>query len=319
MKTIYKITFFIALIATLASCKKDELLDGSQSKERSNALEKELKTQLHNSPDGWILFVNPLSANVKSAMPFIMKFDTLQNKVSMTSIYGKDMVSLFNVSATTGMPLLTLSTGSALSAVYEIGSTNITDYFFKVLKVSADTITMQPYRKGTGSASEGGAILKMVKNTKPAWIAAWQTETIKLYNQPLFFGRYLSIQLNFVDGSTLAPKSVAFIKFGAADAAYLGANYATATNNSQVGSMTFTYFPTPATRLDPLAFTGYNSVFFDVFAAASTNALYGTGPATLQALFKTNYFMIKKVNASSIDVFAIDKDGKEIVNGSINF
>lgn len=319
MKTIYHIIFLSVFVCFMGACKKETLLDGSESIQRANALEKELKTQLNNSKDGWILFVTPLNVNVKSSMPFILKFDTLESKVSMTSIYGKDVSSVFNVSAATGMPLLTFSTGTALSAVYEIGSTDVTDYFFKVLKVTADTITMQPYRKGSGSASEGGAILKMVKNTQPAWVKEWQTESTKLFDQTRFFGRYLTAEMTFASGEAFTPLSVAFIKFGAADATYLGANYPTATNNKQAGAMNFTYFPTPSTRIDPLAFTGYNSLFFDIYAAASTNALYGTGPATMQRLLKTNYFMIRKINATSIDVFAIDKTGKEIVTGKIGY
>lgn len=317
MKTIYNISFLAVFMCLMASCKKETLLDGSKSIERSNALEKELKTQLNDSKDGWILFVTPLNANVKSAMPFILKFDTLESKVNMTSIYGKDVSSFFNISAATGMPLLTFSTGTALSAIYEIGSTDVTDYFFKVLKVTSDTITMQPYRKGSSSASEGGAILKMVRNTQPTWIKEWQTESTKLFDQASFFGRYLTAEMTFASGEAFTPLSVAFIKFSAADATYLGANYPTAINNKQAGAMTFTYFPTPATRIDPLSFTGYNSIFFDIYAAASTNALYGTGPATMQRLLKTNYFMIRKINATSIDVFAIDKNGKEIVTGKI--
>jgi hypothetical protein len=318
MKTIYSITVLALFMCIVISCKKDVLLDGSKSIERANALEKELKTQLNNSKDGWILFISPLNANVKTSMPFIMKFDTLENKVSMTSMYGKDVPSYFNISAATGMPLLSFSTGSGLSAVYEVGSTNVTDYFFKVLKVSADTITMQPYRKGSSSASEGGAILKMVKNTQPAWIKDWQTESIKLYDQASFFGKYLTTQLTFASGEAFTTVRTAFIKFGAADITYLRANYPTSANNLQTTPMYFSYFPTTGGQTDPLSFMGYNSLYFDIYAAASTNALYGVNPATLQRLYKTNYFFIRKVNATSIDIFAIDKDGKEFVSGRIS-
>lgn len=317
MKTIYNITFFAVFMCLMASCKKETLLDGSQSIERSNSLEKELKTQLNNSKDGWILYVSTLNANVKTAMPFILKFDTLKNKVSMTSIYGKDVPSYFNVSAATGMPLLTFSTGTALSAVYEIGSTVITDYFFKVLKVSADTITMQPYRKGGSNASEGGAILKMVRNTQPDWIKAWQTESLKLYDQERFFDRdFLSTQLTFASGEAFSTVTSAFYTFGQGDIDYLRANYPTSMNNMQTTPIVFSYFP-PGGEIDPLSFVGYNSIYFDVYAAASTNALYGTGPATIQRLYKTSYFFIRKINATSIDIFAIDKDGREFVTGKI--
>jgi hypothetical protein len=319
MKTIYSITFFAAMLC-LASCKKDVLLDGNESIQRSNALEKELKAKLHSAPDGWIMFVRTLNPNVITATPIIMKFDTVSSKVSMTSMYGKDAEpSLFSVSATTGMPQLTFSTGSTLSAMYEIGNTNVTDHFFKVLKVGADTIEIQPYRKGQASQSEGGEIFKMVRNTKPAWIADWQKETTKFMTRQDLFGYYLSTSMTYANGQPFTPLRMVFLNQPAGNITFFKENYPTMTNNKQVEAFSFAYYPLTGAAVQPLSFAGYNSIFYESTTGFSPATLFNTGPATIMSLFKTNYFLIRKLNPDYVDVFALDKDGKEVITGRIGF
>lgn len=318
MKTIYNIFFLAVFMCLMASCKKETLLDGSKSIERSNALEKELKTQLNDAKDGWILFVTTLNPDVKTATPIIMKFDTVSNKVSMTSMYGKDAEpSYFNISAATGMPLLTFSTGSTLSGIYEIGNTDVTDYFFKVLKLAKDTIEIQSYRKGTGSASEGGAVFKMIRNNNPSWIKEWQTETGKLISQTRFFGYYLTAEMTYASGEPFTPLRMAFLNQPAGNIAFFKASYPTVVNNKQIEAISFSYFPLVGAAVQPLSFLGYNSLFYESTTGFSPATLFNTGPATIMKLFKTNYFFIRKINQNSIDVFALDKDGKEVITGKI--
>lgn len=319
MKIIYNISFLAVFMCLMASCKKETLLDGNKSIERSNALEKELKTQLHDSKDGWILFVTTLNADVKTATPIIMKFDTVASKVSMTSMYGKDAEpSYFSISASTGMPLLTFSTGSTLSGIYEIGNTNVTDYFFKVLKLGKDTIDIQCYRKGSGSQSEGGAVFKMIRNNNPSWVKAWQTETTKLISQTRFFGVYLIAEMTYASGETFTPLRMAFLTQPAGNIAFFKASYPTAVNNKQIDATTFAYLPVVGTAVQPLSFLGYNSLFYESSTGFSPATLFNTGPAAIMKLFKTNYFFIRKINQNSVDVFALDKDGKEVITGKIS-
>ncbi|TKC03932.1 DUF4302 domain-containing protein [Pedobacter frigoris] len=319
MKTIYKITFFIAIMAMLASCKKDELLDGSQAKSRANALEKEFKTQLHNSKDGWVLFITTTNPDIKTAVPLILKFDTALNKVSVKSIYGnEDRTTYFNISAATGMPLFSFATGSIISDIYEIGGTNVTDYFFKVLSVSKDVIELQSYRKGTASASEGGAIFRMVKNENLPWVKDWEQETIKLFAQTRFFGFYLNAEMTYASGDVFTPARVYFLNQSAGNVTFLKANYPTISNNKTVDAVTFGYAPPVGAAQTPLAMMGYNSIFYESTLSFTPASLFSTGPQALMKLFKTNYFLIRKINTSSIDVFALDKDGKEIITGKIS-
>ncbi|PYF69392.1 hypothetical protein [Pedobacter nutrimenti] len=319
MKKLYNLIFLAILFCMVLSCKKEALLDGGQSIERSGKLERDLKAQMHDAKDGWILFVSSLNTDVKTATPFIMKFDTTQNKVSMTSIYGNAVESYFKISASTGMPLLSFSTGSAISSVYEIGGTEITDYFFKIVRVVPDTIVMQSYRQGGTYQKEGGAILKLIRNTKPAWTRDWQQETTKIYTQaPQFFGFYMTANLRYASGEAFTPATIAFLKQSAGNYAFFKASYPTTVNNKQVEPITWAYYATPSTGIGPLGMLGYNSLFCEVSNGYSPASLFSTGPATLQKLFKTNYFLIRKVNATSIDVFALDKDGKEIITGTIS-
>ncbi|TCC95516.1 DUF4302 domain-containing protein [Pedobacter hiemivivus] len=314
MKIIYHITFLAVFVLTMSACKKEALLDGSKSIERSNALEKELKTQLQNSKDGWIMYLKTLDVNVKTSAPFVLKFDTVASKVTTKSIYGnEDRVSYFNISAATGAPLLTFSTGSILSDIYEFGTMDITDYFFKVLSVSKDVIEIQTYRKGTGSASEGGVVYKMIRNENVAWVKDWQQETAKLITQRQFFDVDLKLELTYASGEVFAPGTIAFFNQPAGNIAFFKASYPTVINNKQLDPIEFDY-----SVYFPVAFLGYNSIFWEVTTRFTPAEYFSSGPAAYQRLFKTNYFLIRKINGRSIDIFALDKEGKEVITGKIS-
>lgn len=313
MKIIYYITFMAAFMLTMSACKKEALLDGSKSIERSNALEKELKTQLQSSKDGWIIYVKTLDVNVKTSAPVVLKFDTVTSKMTTRSMYGnEDRISLFNISAATGAPLLTFSTGSILSDMYEFGTMDITDYFFKVLSVSKEVIEIQTYRKGTASASEGGVVYKMIRNENISWVKDWQQESVKLINQTQFFDVDLKVELNFVSGETFTPVTVNFYTQPAGNITFFKNSYPTVMNNKTIVPIEVDY-----SIYYPVVFLGYNSLFWEVTTKFSPADFFSTGPAAYQKLFKTNYFLIRKINERSIDVFAVDKEGKEIITGKI--
>lgn len=317
MKSIKIIGLLTVIFCLAISCKKETLLDGSKSIERSNKIEKDLKTQLNDAKDGWILMLSSTNTDIKTAMPFILKFDTVLNKVTVNSIYGKNSESYFNVSASTGMPLLGFSSGSVFSGIYEIGGTDVSDYFFKVLKVGTDTLEIQSYRKGSTYKSEGGAILKLFKNNNPKWVTDWQQETTKLYTSTRFFGVYSFINLTFDTGEAFPQARMALVNQSSGNYAFFKASYPTTVNNSQVEPISWNYYPTTGAAVTPLGLAGYNSLFCEISTGFSPATLFSTGPAALQKLYKTNYFLIRKINTSSIDIFAVDKTGKEIITGSI--
>lgn len=313
MRIIYNITFLAAFVCLIASCKKETLLNGSTSIERSNALEKELKTQLTNSTDGWVMFIKTLDANVKTAAPMVFKFDTVTNKVTVKSMYGNgDRSSYFNISATTGMPLLTFSTGSIISDIYESGVTDVTDYFFKVLSVSKDLIEIQAYRKGTGSASEGGVIYRLLKAENVQWAKDWQQGTTKLISQTQFFGKNLKMELTYASGEIFAPITISLFNQSAGNLSFFKASYPTVMANKTLDPIEFDYL-----ALYPVVFLGYNSLFWEVKAGFTPADYFTTGPAAFHKLFKTNYFLIRKITTTSVEVFAVDKDGKEVITGKI--
>lgn len=307
----------MAFACLFTACKKDELLDGSQSVQRATQLEKDLKTQLQSAKNTWVLMLPSLNTNSKTAIPIGLKFDTLTNKVKYKTIYGTDAVdSYFSISASTGMPLLSFSTGSLISSMYEAGGTAITDYFFKVLKVSPDTITIQPYRKGQTYQSEGGVVMKMVKD--PTFLADWEKETTKIYTQAIqFFGVESTLRLNYADGTSPVAASVAFFFQPQGNINFFKASYPTVANNKQVEPIEFDYSPNATTQFYPLAMLGYNSLFWETTTRFTPAEIFSTGPNALTAAFKTEYFLIRKVNAKSIDVFALDKNGKEMITGAM--
>ncbi len=269
----------LSLTAIITSCKKEVMLDGSKATERSNNLEKELKTKL-SSPDGWILLVTSSDKSVNTAMPFIMKFDTLSNKVSMKSVLGGESESYFTISASTGMPLLTFSTKSVISDIYQDGGTAITDYFFKVLKVSDEVIEIQSYRKGNVYKSEGGSVLKMIKITNQPWVKDWTKDGNDLISHLDFLRTNLTIDLT-VNGKMLPPTSI-----------YL---------NSYSGRYIDFVYDYINTGYDHYVdgTIGYNSICYE------------------GNYFNANCFLIRKIDQTSFDVFAIDKDGKEIMTGKV--
>jgi hypothetical protein len=163
----------LTMVAALLGCqKKDLALDGGMVKERQAALELDIKKMLQDAEYGFLLYPesSATSTVVTSSANFTMKFDTLKSQVTMSSglsSYAGPAASYYTLSAATGMPLLTFSTSSFISRIYATGDKGITDFFFRVMRISGDTIKVQPYRKGNIYASEGGPVFNMLK-VKPS-------------------------------------------------------------------------------------------------------------------------------------------------------
>jgi hypothetical protein len=159
--------FVVALF--ISSCQKKDLpLDGTVVKERQDMVEGDIKKALQSAEYGFQLFPESATTNtrVTLAAGFTLQFDTTNNQVTMFSAlsgYTAPSASSFTLSAATGMPLLVFSTQSYISRIYALGDQGVTDFFFKVMKLSGDTIKVQPYRKGNIYASEGGPVFNMVK------------------------------------------------------------------------------------------------------------------------------------------------------------
>lgn len=159
----------LTMMAALWGCQKKDLpLDGGMVKERQDALESDIKKMLQGAEYGFLLYPESSATPtvVTSPANFTMKFDTLKNQVTMSSnlsSYAGPAVSYYTLSSATGMPLLTFSTSSFISRIYATGDKGITDFFFRVMRISGDTIKVQPYRKGNIYASEGGPVFNMLK------------------------------------------------------------------------------------------------------------------------------------------------------------
>ena len=163
------VLLLLTLSTTFWSCQKNDLpLDAGVVKERQVALESDIKKMLQDAEYGFILYPESATTNtvVKAAANFTMKFDTVKNQVTMSSglaSYAGPSMSYYTLSAATGMPLLNFSTSSFISRIYATGDAGITDFFFRVMRLTGDTIKVQPYRKGNIYASEGGPVFNMLK------------------------------------------------------------------------------------------------------------------------------------------------------------
>ena len=158
----------LAVIGLLSSCEKDTITNSyfDDNPERTARLTQEFKQTIQNSKNGWVMMVkSSLSNNVYS--PVVLKFDTVTNKVNITTVYGytDPADSYFNISAGIGSPQITFTTGSVMTSFFRIGAmaSDITDHVYNVVKVSADTLEIRGYRSGRVYTKEGGVIYKMFK------------------------------------------------------------------------------------------------------------------------------------------------------------
>ena len=173
---------FIALLVLLSSCEEDNITNAyiDENTNRIDAVTQELREALASSPNGWVMMVKTtLSAEVYT--PIVLKFDTASNEVKVKTVYGRvdpNKADYFRVAKGTGAPQLIFTTGSVMTTLYRVGTqaSDITDHIYNVLKVSKDTIEIQPYRSGNVYAKEGGVIYKLFKRPEN-W--TWVEDEIK--------------------------------------------------------------------------------------------------------------------------------------------
>lgn len=164
------IRFFVVgwLTIALAACEKDNITNTyfEENPDRMDATAQDLKRALASSPNGWVMMVkSSLSQDVYT--PIVLKFDTVTNKVEVTTVYGitADTDSYFRIAKGTGSPQLIFTTGSIMSTLYRVGiqASDITDHIYNLVSVSADTVAIRGYRSGRVYTPEGGVIYKMFK------------------------------------------------------------------------------------------------------------------------------------------------------------
>ncbi|MBL1410317.1 DUF4302 domain-containing protein [Sphingobacterium faecale] len=168
MEKIIKFLVLSLMATVLYSCEKDNITNAyfEENPERMDKVAQDLKSKLASSPNGWVMMVKTsLSADVYT--PIVLKFDTVKNKVDVTTVYGvtASTDSYFRIANGTGAPQLIFTTGSIMSTLYRVGvqASDITDHIYNVVSVSADTIAIRGYRSGAVYKPEGGVIFKMFK------------------------------------------------------------------------------------------------------------------------------------------------------------
>jgi len=167
-KLIYYMLFGFCASILFAACEKDNITNAhfDAHPNRQEEVVFKLKKAMASSPNGWVMMVKTnLSEDVYT--PIVLQFDTVLNKVQITTVYGmtSDTDDFFRVTKGTGSPQLIFSTGSIMSTLFRIGAkaSDVTDHMYNVIAVSDDEIQIQPYRSGNVYSKEGGVIYKMFK------------------------------------------------------------------------------------------------------------------------------------------------------------
>jgi|GEM_PF-1009240 len=169
MRNLFKYILVAMCISLLfTGCEKDNITNTyfEDNPERMDKVIADLKKTLVSSENGWVMMVKTsLSADVYT--PIVLKFDTVTNRVNITTVYGitSDTEDYFKITKGTGSPQLIFTTGSIMTTLYRVGiqASSITDHIYNVRNVTADTIEIQPYRSGNVYTKEGGVIYKMFK------------------------------------------------------------------------------------------------------------------------------------------------------------
>lgn len=162
------LTIIIFVLSLFTSCEKDNITNAyiDDNPDRLGVIATDLKKALASSPNGWVMMVkSSLSEDVYT--PIVLQFDTVKNKVHITTVYGEtsEVDDFFRIAKGTGAPQLIFTTGSIMTTLYRIGAaaSNITDHIYNVKSVSDEAIEIQPYRSGNVYSKEGGAIFKLFK------------------------------------------------------------------------------------------------------------------------------------------------------------
>ncbi|MBO9594326.1 MAG: DUF4302 domain-containing protein [Niabella sp.] len=320
--------FTLLLALGIVSCQKSDLpLDGTVSKERIAALQSNVKKALHDTAQGWVMMVQGLNANVRTAMPVLLKFDTLTGDVTTRTLFSKDkQSSKFVLSASTGVPLLSFSTFSYISQTYTAANTAITDFFFKVLDVTADSITIQPFRKGNIYQSEGGAIMKLFRASSDKM--KWALDLLNapgnvgnIFTQASLFGRDLEVRLKPTFAADSIRSRMGFYGWGGSLNVVKSNTPITRTypTLNPVVIEFYTTFPIPANAvpLDVNTVVGDGLIYWQPTTALTPADYFLNGPNATINYLKTDYLLIKSMTANSVEVYAVDASGNVCITGRI--
>lgn len=334
MKNILKISGFLSLLILLfVSCEKDNItttveeLVGTEKQ-----METDLKQTLGKSENGWVMMVKSTLADT-AYIPVVMQFDTSKNMVKMKSIYGTtaNNKSTYLINKGVSGILLNFSGGSVVSSLMRMDRSygNVTDYVFKVLEVSSESIKVQCLKSGEAYKQEGGPIYTLFKRPD-SW--KWADDVILLDMKTAEAKVGLNnvngiLNLNYIPTSKKVNLGFSFRNsFDSNLAAWQGVdpfyNNASANvfdkfyiffnpvNYSNTGTIQTVYEDTPVAR------QGYNALCYLPF---SGNASSSTSNAKFVKSIKTPYFVINEVIRNganvTIKVASYDKTGQEYITG----
>lgn len=321
MKPTYSLFIAAILLLAVTSCTKYESnidLDANIIKQAN--LNSDIQKKLADAPFGWLLMVPSLDTNIRSAVPILLRFDTAKNTFTSKSPFQlstSTVPSLYELSSATGAPLLSFATGSIFSSWYEAGG--ITDYYFKVLDAKTDTITMQPYRKGTIYASEGGLIMKMVRQKAPLtyYDNPFDLPSILTGNTaPFWNSLHNTLQLNYPDGYHHPTLDMEFDKQSAGNLSFFQTYVPFCRDLKMVPIFLFLNddYNNPV-----VYYCGVNTLFAHIDNGFSPTPWFIDGPTAFMRAIKTDYLLVRKVSddLTQLELFAVDINGKEIISGTL--
>lgn len=321
MRNTYKLTFFLFTILLATACTKygsDVNLEENQAKQ--DAMTSRVQEQLAGAANGWLLLVPSLDTAIKTAMPVLLQFDRASGTFRSRSPYpasGDAVPTLYEVSSATGVPLLSFATGSIFSGWYESGG--ITDYYFKVLELKPDTITIQPYRKGNVFASEGGIPMKMIRQHAPL---TWFDNPVDLpriltaNTSPFWNSANNPLLLNYRSGYTLPATNVQFDKHSAGNLSFIQGNVPFC---RFLKPYPIALFPNRIYSTLVVYYCGNNALITHIDNNYTPDAWFVTGPRNFSRLIQSDYLLVRSVNAGAnrIELFAVDANGNEIITGTL--
>lgn len=326
-KLIYYMLFGFCASILFAACEKDNITNAhfDAHPNRQEEVVSKLKKAMASSPNGWVMMVKTnLSEDVYT--PIVLQFDTVLNKVQITTVYGmtSDTDDFFRVTKGTGSPQLIFSTGSIMSTLFRIGAkaSDVTDHMYNVIAVSDDEIQIQPYRSGNVYSKEGGVIYKMFKRPDD-W--TWANQNIEFNWVSDEFKTNVSgvIGEMKLDYQNDIPDRTVEWRFGTWVNPYVyqsGDPFAIENNIGTGGFKPNYYFPISGELTNQVNATvtlGHNAVSIFPFS-------YNTGTnqtaTTLKNNLKSHYLTFKSIsrngNNVKMEFEAYGKDGKVILKAS---
>lgn len=321
MKNTYRLLTALVMLFSVVSCTKyDNNINLEETVVKQSELTNRVKHLLGDAPNGWLLYVPNLDTAIKSATPVVLQFDTTKGTFTSKSPFpasASTVPAIYELSSATGAPLLSFASGSIFSSWYESGG--ITDYYFKVLDAGTDTISMQPYRKGTIYASEGGLLMKMVKLKAPYTFFDNPLDLVAVLtaNDAPFWNNAINpIRLTYKDGYTHPALNMEFDKQSAGNLAFFKANvpFCKYLKTTPIFLFANHDYDNPI-----VYYCGNNALITHVDNGFSPTPWFVDGPKKITQSLKTDYLLVRSVNPerTKIELFALDRDGNEIITGTL--